>query len=461
MTPAWMAVSLTLACVVVGVGGVPFSPPAVVACRCTNTSDACWPSEAEWNQLNASVGGHLIPVLDELNACLGGGGVATGQCEADLARTDDEFFYTGQPGGYMHTGLAAGAGQDPWSIAHKLSAFAVAAQTGADVAAGVAFAAKHNLRLAVKGTGHDWFGRSGSHPDLEGSLLIWTHNMKAVKWGDGAGSSAFVAEGCSASSGVQHAVTLEAGNQFADFYPEAEKRGRLINGGTCTSVGVGGCTLGGCFGPFSQLLGPSASNVLQAKVVLANGTLVTASKCSHPELFWALRGGGAGHAVVTEWTMRSYPSPRWISRASFGGEVKSAKESDIMAVAVEVLRAADVVMAAHQGWNGDVLLPTMKSSRFGISLSTYEGNASIAQPLFAAFKNWIKAQPKSMQVSGSFKTSVEHKPTGPNGWIKPGAPEGQVSLPWDDPHHDTGLSNLSFATIRLIDTNVSTLMYRH
>ena len=184
MTPAWMAVSLTLACVVVGIGGVPFSPPAVVACRCTNTSDACWPSEAEWNQLNASVGGHLIPVLDELNACLGGGGVATGQCEADLARTDDEFFYTGQPGGYMHTGLAAGAGQDPWSIAHKLSAFAVAAQTGADVAAGVAFAAKHNLRLAVKGTGHDWFGRSGSHPDLEGSLLIWTHNMKAVKWGD-------------------------------------------------------------------------------------------------------------------------------------------------------------------------------------------------------------------------------------------------------------------------------------
>eukprot|EP01052_Picozoa_sp_SAG31_P027871 SAG31_NODE_2644_length_5315_cov_7.392063_4_plen_65_part_00 len=47
-------------------------------------------------------------------------------------------------------------------------------------------------------------------------------------------------------------MTLEAGLQFADFYPEAERRGRLVNGGTCTSVGVGGCTLGGCFGPFSQ-----------------------------------------------------------------------------------------------------------------------------------------------------------------------------------------------------------------
>jgi FAD/FMN-containing dehydrogenase len=203
----------------------------------------------------------------------------------------------------MHTGLAAGGGQEPWSIAHNQSALAVAAESAEDVAAGVAFAAKHNLRLSVKGTGHDWFGRSGSHPSLAGGLLMWTHKMKRVTWHD----SAFVAERCAADSGVDDAVTLEAGLQFADFYPEAEKRGRLVNGGTCTSVGVGGCTLGGCFGPFSQKLGPAASNVLEAKVVLANGTLVTASKCSHPDLFWALRGGGAGFGVVTEWTMRTLP----------------------------------------------------------------------------------------------------------------------------------------------------------
>ena len=42
-----------------------------------------------------------------------------------------------------------------------------------------------------------------------------------------------------------------------------------------------------------------------------------------------------------------------------------------------------------------------------------------------------------MQVSGKFSSSVERKPAGANGWAKPGAPEGQVSLPWDDPHHDT------------------------
>jgi hypothetical protein len=210
-----------------------------------------------------------------------------------------------------------------------------------------------------------------------------------------------------------------------------------VNGGTCTSVGVGGCTLGGCFGPFSQALGPSASNVLQAVVVLANGTIVTASKCSHPELFWALRGGGSGWGVVTAWVMRTYRSPRYLTRASYSGEVKSGRPDDILAVGVEVLRAADVVMGAKQGWNGDILLPTFKSARFSIGLSTYEGNASIAEPLFQALDSWIRSQPKAMQASGKFASSVQRKPTGPRGWARPGAPEGQVYLPWDDTHHDT------------------------
>lgn len=194
----------------------------------------------------------------------------------------------------MHTGLASS-----WNISHRLATYAVAAQTEGDIQAGVAFAAKHNLRVVVKGTGHDWLGRSGSHPDYQGSLMIWTHNRKGMEWHDegfvaqasqspspstvtvtltltltlislqiaitliGTMTALWPMQDCASTTSLP-AVTLQSGIQFSDLYPVAEARGSFVNAGGCTSVGVGGCTLGGCFGSFSQLMGPSASNLLQA-----------------------------------------------------------------------------------------------------------------------------------------------------------------------------------------------------
>ena len=399
-------------------------------CRC-RAPQPCW-RRVDFTSLNTSVGGRLEGVADEMASCLREADSA--ECRADLNSTDSEFFYTGRVGGFMHTGLADGPVGPGWSIAHPLAALAVAAEGPADVAATVRFAAQHNLRLAVKGTGHDWFGRSGSHPDLEGALMLWTHRMKSIEWH----AAEFTAEGCADDSSVAHAVSVGAGVQFADLYPEAEKRGRLVNGGTCTSVGVGGCTLGGCFGPFSQRLGPAASNLLQAKVVLANGTAATVSKCSHPDLFWALRGGGAGFAVVTEFTFRSYRSPDYLTRVGYSGSVGSGKAEDIEATAVEVLRAANEgFLAANQGWNGDINVPvSARFSNFSISLSTYEGNATAALPLFDRLDAWVKSRPAAMQVSGrKVAPPVRRRPQSGT-WAQAGAPEGQVRLPWDDPHHD-------------------------
>lgn len=85
-------------------------------------------------------------------------------------------------------------------------------------------------------------GASTRHPaPAEGSLLIWMQYLKDLVWYD----DGFVAEGCPASSSVAHAVSMGGGIQFADLYPVAEKRGRLVNGGSCTSVGMAGCTIGG------------------------------------------------------------------------------------------------------------------------------------------------------------------------------------------------------------------------
>jgi hypothetical protein len=143
--------------------------------------------------------------------------------------------------------------------------------------------------------------------------LSWTHEMKTIDFHN----DSFTPEGCDPTTAVNHAVTVGAGTQFADLYPVAEAHGRIVNGGTCTSVGIAGCTLGGCFGTFSQSLGSSADNLLQARVVLADGTIATVSECSHRDLFYALRGGGGGHAVVTDLTYRSYPSPTTITEVSW------------------------------------------------------------------------------------------------------------------------------------------------
>lgn len=81
-------------------------------CRCL-PSMPCF-STIPWAHLNNSLDGLLMEVPDELNSCISNPDGAS--CKTDLSRTDDEFFYTGQVGGYLHTGLATS-----WSIAHKLS----------------------------------------------------------------------------------------------------------------------------------------------------------------------------------------------------------------------------------------------------------------------------------------------------------------------------------------------------
>ena len=162
------------------------------------------------------------------------------------------------------------------------------------------------------------YGRSTS----AGSLLLWTYLRKEITWHD----DGYVAAGCSPDSAVP-AVTLQSGVQFADLYPLAMSRGKIVMGGTCDSVGVGGCFSAGCYGPFTKLFGNAAVNIIEAKVVVANGTLLTVSKNSHPDLFWSVRGGGGGVAsVFTEFTVKTHRSPQYMTAAHFSGSASTTKD---------------------------------------------------------------------------------------------------------------------------------------
>ncbi|KAJ3281274.1 hypothetical protein HK104_000110 [Borealophlyctis nickersoniae] len=180
--------------------------------------------------------------------------------------------------------------------------YAVNASTAAHVIATVRFAAKHNIRLVVKGTGHDYIGRSTA----PGGLSVWTYHMKGIEFDDD-----FVAKGCNTFSGngkKTSVVTVGAGVRWAEVYAETNKRGKLVVGGFSPTVGAsGGYVLGGGHSILSPTHGLAADNVVQFTLVTPTGKLVTASSCTNPDLFWALRGGGGGFGIILTTTHKTHP----------------------------------------------------------------------------------------------------------------------------------------------------------
>jgi hypothetical protein len=101
-------------------------------------------------------------------------------------------------------------------------------------------------------------------------------------------------------------VVIGAGCKWIDVYSELEKEGLGVAGGRNSAVGVSGLTLGGGLSFFSPQYGFVCNNVLQYEVVLADGSIVTASEKDHPDLWRALKGGGNNFGIVTSFTVRSF-----------------------------------------------------------------------------------------------------------------------------------------------------------
>ncbi len=149
------------------------------------------------------------------------------------------FFIEDHPGATQSTGWF-----ESWKT--EVSPYMVAAENTADIVAAVNFSREHGVKLVVKGTGHDYLGRSNAAD----SLLVWTHHMRDVTIHD-----SFVLSGGS-GPGVR-AVTAQAGARWLEAYDAVtNQHGRYVQGGGCTSVGVvGGFMQGGGFGSFSKKFG--------------------------------------------------------------------------------------------------------------------------------------------------------------------------------------------------------------
>ena len=153
-----------------------------------------------------------------------------------------------------------------------------------DVAAAIRLATDRGWELAVRGGGHNVAGTAL----VDDGLVIDLSPMRNV-WMDGA------------------TVRVEGGARWGDVDRVTAPLGLAVPGGVVSDTGVAGLTLNGGVSHQRRRDGMTIDNLVSAEVVLADGSIVRAGASEHPDLYWALRGGGGNFGVVTEFEFRAHP----------------------------------------------------------------------------------------------------------------------------------------------------------
>lgn len=238
----------------------------------------------------------------------------------------------------------------------------------ADVIDGVNLARDHGLLLAVRGGGHHVAG----HGTVDGGLVLDMRDMNGV-WVDPANKR----------------VRVQGGATWGQVDREAQVFGLAVPGGVVSTTGVGGLTLGGGIGWLHRKWGLSCDNLISAQVVLASGELVTASADEHPDLFWAIRGGGGNFGVVVDFTFEAH---------AVGPEVALAAVFHDAAAGAELmprwrdlaLRAGDEVTTRALYWGMpavDDLPPPVQGKAVFIVAALYAGDQADGQGIIDEFRS--------------------------------------------------------------------------
>ena len=174
-----------------------------------------------------------------------------------------------------------------WNAAiDRRPALIARAHSTADVLTVVRFARERGMEISIRGGGHSAAG----HAVADGALMLDLSAMKAIEV-DPAARTAVAGPGL---------VWRELDAATQEF-------GLATTGGVVGSTGIAGLTLGGGIGYLDRLAGLTCDNLLAAELVTADGEVLQASADAHPDLFWALRGGGGNFGVVTAFTYRLHP----------------------------------------------------------------------------------------------------------------------------------------------------------
>ncbi|KNG51298.1 isoamyl alcohol oxidase [Stemphylium lycopersici] len=294
-------------------------------CR-SNPSSASWPSTSEWASLNATIHGSLIRTVPSAASCWPSNTTSFDSpisCDAANEGWSSGIWHSTRPesidypiwanNSCLPDEVGSYTPEQGCSIG-GMPQYIVNATAEVDVARAMKWAADRNIRVVVKGTGHDLNGRATMADEMRDSrssgafsLSIWTRNFRHLardtNWSVPNNGS------CNTTT-TEDVFVVGSGQQWGNVLTEATKHGRVVTTGQDPSVGLGGYIQGGGHGPLASTYGLASSQVLQMRVATTTGHVLVANEVENTDLFWALRGGGAGqYGVVTEYVIKHFPAP--------------------------------------------------------------------------------------------------------------------------------------------------------
>ena len=162
-------------------------------------------------------------------------------------------------------------------------AFIVRVADATDVASVIGVARETGLELAIRGGGHS----NAGHSSTEGGIVLDLRDLKALE-----------------IDAEARTAWAETGLTAGEYTAAAAAHGLATGFGDAGSVGIGGIALGGGVGFLTRKHGLTIDSLLEAEVVTASGEILRVDEENHPDLFWAIRGGGGNFGVATRFRFR-------------------------------------------------------------------------------------------------------------------------------------------------------------
>ncbi|KAN0096761.1 FAD binding domain protein [Hyaloscypha variabilis] len=354
----------------------------------TTPLDTNWPSAEEWAALDTAIGGVLIKTAPIASSCYPGNTFNSPlSCDTVAANWTSSTFHTLIPESIDYPTFAnnsclpkdaSGYFQGRGCEVGGMPQYIVNATTEDQIATAMSWAAARNIRITIKGTGHEMNGRSsGAY-----SMLIWTRNFQNLEF-----NSTWSLPN---SSVVENIVIAGSGNSWNSVYTGASDVGRIAVGGGAKSVGLGGFIQGGGHGPLSSHYGLAADQILQVTVVTTEGKILVANAQQNQDMLFAIRGGGAGqYGVVTEYVLKTYPVPTTMVAGtltlSSNGTDSASSDASWRAFAAHVASLPDLMDLGLAGSvtattdNGTI---TATNALFGYNITSDEMRA-LVEPVMA------------------------------------------------------------------------------